>query len=126
MSAIIVSNTVTTQLAIQNAARARQQHIAACTNILSNGSSPQNSVQDIQAYSECVQFMYPKETSNDVVSMKIIVAALLLSALIGAIVGVVKHESYEWIEGIVIGALGGLSVIMVGGMILLGVMFVFS
>lgn len=124
MSAIIVS-TISTQLAIQNAARARQQHIEVCTGILSNGSSPQSSVQDIQAYSECVQFMYPTKNSGYDIEAKIIVAALLLGTLIGAIIGFVRSD-YDKTMDSVLSGLMGLAATMMFGCIIDGVMFVFS
>ena len=125
MSAIIVANVVTTQLAIQNAARARQQHIEACTSILSNGSSSQSSVQEIQSYAECVQYMYPQDVSTDVYYAKIIVAALLLGTIIGAIVGFVR-EPYDRTLNSIGGGLFGLAATMVLGSIVAGIMFVFS
>jgi len=126
MSATIIAVTSTnTSIAAANASRARAKYVADCQFVMDHGeSTASNTVAEKQAYAQCVSTIYPP-ASTDVHSGKAFVAAFLVAALIGAIVGYFRSD-YDKFESACLGALGGMAIIMAGAIIIVAIAFVFS
>jgi len=124
-AAFVAINSANNSIAASNAARARAKYLADCQFVMDHGeSTASNTVAEKQAYAECVSAIYPPATM-DVHSGKAVVAAFLIAALIGAIVGWFRSD-YERFESACLGALGGMALLMVGAIIIVAIAFVFS
>ena len=112
MSAVIVAAIAANAAAQQAAAQAQREHIARCTNEIALYSPQKASVTQMQSYAECVRTIYPVDNSHDIVTGKIFVGILLLSILIGAIVGCVSSD-YDRGMDTIMGGIAGLCISIV-------------
>ena len=96
----------------------------ACEGYLKDYDAKTATVQQMQTYADCVKVLHP----TDVAGARLLVALLLIAALVGAIIGVIKndYDMEDRIMGAFLGALAGLGIVLVGGLFVLAVAFIFS
>lgn len=105
--------------AAASAARARAEHREACRLMMpSYKEGPETTVEQRQAYSECVQLVYPQEISG---GETMLIKILIASAFIGIACGIwyQKRDGYGGLSDYVMfGILGGIT-----GPVLVGIVF---
>lgn len=124
--------TMNTQIAMQAAVDADGATAERCNIELMTYQPQAASVQQMQSYAGCVERLYPEHTEADIFGWKIMIAFALVSALIGAVIGVrsANPPNYKgWVDKLMLG-LGGLFFGAVLAGILLGIIglisFIFS
>lgn len=87
MPTIVTTTAAITAANSASAARAHQARVTACHALMPDFRDVTATVEQRQAYSDCVDLIYPQELSAGGV---FVVKALILAAFIGAIVGAVR------------------------------------
>ena len=89
----------------------------ACEGYLKDYDAKTATVQQMQTYADCVKVLHP----TDVVGSRLLVSLLLIAALVGAIIGVIKndYDMEDRIMGAFLGALAGLGIVLIGGLFVL-------
>ena len=101
-------------------------HKIACDNLFKLYDAKTATVQQMQEYASCVKLVYP---NNDPVAMKAIVFLLLLSAVIGGVIGYIKRYDFmygEWFMATLAGGFLGAFAFMLVAMICAAIGFVLS
>jgi hypothetical protein len=123
-TALIVATTAATNanIAAINANMAAQSHAEQCQLVIDKYDSKNASTEAMQSYAECVQYLHPKEHSNDILAVKALVIVLLLSTAVGGIRGAIRGYDEAIFDGLFIGGLVGITI----DMLIILVAFLFS
>lgn len=114
-------------IAIQNSQRGREEREEQCVLFVDGFDSNNSSIKEKQAYSSCIETLYPEPVSDtDILVGKACVSVLLVAL----VVGIVWGWKQDGVEGAVIFGLGVPGAITAFGLLLLlvlaGVGFLFT
>ena len=110
-TALIVATTAATNAniaAMNTNMAAAKAHAEQCQLVIEKYDSKNASTEAMQSYAECVQYLHPKEHSNDIWAVKALVIVLLLSTAVGGIRGAIRGYDDAVITGLFVGATVGL------------------
>lgn len=123
MSVTASNAAVSAAMAAQASAEASRAHEERCKlEVLAYQPKTAN-VAQMQSYAACVRTLYPTESDNE--GMKWIVGILLAATILGGVIGVVR-QSWDWVDGLVMGGMQGFLLAGLGLLLLSAVLFLVS
>ena len=95
---------------------ANAAHTAACQSLLSNYKTAHVTVPEMQAYADCVDFLYPRHTAAEMHAYAVgVFASICVGAAVGIYVGIRENDAFTGgMCGFMVAAFGAAMALVVG------------